>query len=131
MPSSIVESYSSPGLEVRDQHEYGQYLPVSQRSKQNPERSKPKRQLVLAPAEGWFALLLLAVAVYCVVYSITSVGWVDHTFILYWSATAGLRVGLAIAKLQRLPQVILHLAACLIGYWFSVSFMSSFAFNVF
>ncbi len=130
MPSSIVESYSSPGLEVRGQHEYGQYLPVLQRSKQNPEASKPKRQLVLAPAEGWFALVLLAVAVYCVVYSITSVGWVDHTFILYWSATAGLIVGLAIAKLQRLPQVILHLAACLIGHWLSIWLTSVIAFNV-
>src|SRR6266702_6241677 len=130
MPSSIVESYSSPGLEVRGQHEYGQYLPVLQRSKQNPEASKPKRQLVLAPAEGWFALVLLAVAVYCVVYSITSVGWVDHTFILYWSATAGLIVGLAIAKLQRLPQVILHLDDCLIGHWLSIWLTSAIAFNV-
>ena len=86
MPSSIVESYSSSGLEVRGQPEYGPHLPVPQRSKQNREASKPKRQLVLAPTEGWLALLLLAVAVYCVVYSITSVGWVDHTFILYWSA---------------------------------------------
>jgi hypothetical protein len=48
MPSSVVESHSSSGLEVRGQHEYGPYAPPSQRSKQNPEASKPKRQLVLA-----------------------------------------------------------------------------------
>lgn len=133
MPSRVVESSSSPGLEVRGQPyqpRYGPHLPAPQRSKQKPEASKPKRQLVLAPAEGWLAMALLAVAVYCVVYSITSVGWVDHTFILYWSATAGLIVGLAIAKLRYLPQVILHLAALLIGHWLSIWLTSVIAFHI-
>jgi transglutaminase superfamily protein/transglutaminase TgpA-like protein/uncharacterized protein DUF4129 len=128
MPSSVVEP--SPGLEVRGRPQYGQHVPVSQRSLQKPSAKKAYRQRNLAPAEGWLALALLAVAVYCVVYSITSVGWVDHTFILYWSATAGLIVGLAIAKLRHLPQFILHLAACLIGHWLSVWLTSAIAFHV-
>jgi hypothetical protein len=131
MPSSVVEPYSSPGLEVRGRHyqpRYGPYAPDPRRAKQKPEASKPKRQL--APVEGWLALVLLAVAVYCIVFSISSVGWVDHTFILYWSATAGLIVGLGIAKLLRLPQPILHLAACLTGHWLSIWLTSVIAFHV-
>jgi transglutaminase-like putative cysteine protease len=73
---------------------------------------------------------LLAVSIYCVVYSIISVGWVSNTFILSWSAAAGLLVGLIIAKIHRLPQPILHLAACLIGHWLSVWLTSVIAFHV-
>src|SRR6266516_6976033 len=131
MRSSVVDTSSSPGLEVRGQHyqpQYGPHVPGPQRSK--PEAGRPKPHLALAPEEGWLALVLLAVAVYCVVFSIISVGWVSHTFILYWSATAGLIVGLGIAKLRHLPQAILHLAACLIGHWLSVWLTSAVAFHV-
>src|SRR5205807_3525798 len=93
-------------------------------------RETSKFRLVLAPKEGWLAMLLLAAAVCCVVYSINSVGWVGHTFILYWSAIAGLFVGLAIAKIQRLPQPILHVAACLIGHWLSIWLTSAIAYRV-
>src|SRR3989440_3194874 len=133
MQSRVVESSSSPRLEVRGQHyqtQYQPHVPDPHRSNGKPKPSKPKRHLALAPAEGWFALVLLAVAMYCVVFSIISVGWVSHTFILYWSAGAGLIVGLGIVKLRSLPQAILHLAACLIGHWLSVWLTSAVAFHV-
>src|SRR6266566_6590664 len=133
MQSRVVESSSSPRLEVRGQRyqpQYEPHVPDSHRSNEKPKPSKTKRHLALAPAEGWFALVLLAVAMYCVVFSIISVGWVSHTFILYWSAGAGLIVGLGIAKLRSLPQTILHLAACLIGHWLSVWLTSAVAFHI-
>src|SRR5436309_2225371 len=86
--------------------------------------------LLLAPAEGWLVLVLLAVAVYCVVFSISQLGWVGNTFILNWSATAGLVVGLMVAKIEKFPQVILHMAACLVGHWLSIWLVSAFALHV-
>src|SRR2546422_3946557 len=133
MQSRVVESSSSPRLEVRGQRyqpQYEPHVPDSPRSNEKPKPSKTKRHLALAPEEGWLALVLLAVAVYCVVFSIISVGWVSHTFILYWSATAGLIVGLGIAKLRHLPQAILHLAACLIGHWLSIWLTSAIAYHI-
>src|SRR5579864_204581 len=79
-----------------------------------------QRSFSLAPSEGWLAMLLLAIALYSVVFSIISSNWVDNSFILPWSAAAGLLVGLCVAKIQRFPQAILHLGACLIGYWLSI-----------
>src|SRR5438105_15869562 len=133
MQSSVVESSSSPRVEVRGLHyqpQYEPHVPDPYRSNEKSEPGKLKRHLVLAPAEGWLALVLIAVALYCDVSSIISVGWVSHTFILYWSAAAGLIVGLGIAKLRSLPQAILHLAACLIGHWLSVWLTSAVAFHV-
>jgi hypothetical protein len=91
---------------------------------------KSKRRLVLAPIEGWLPLFLLAIALYAVTFSISAVGWVQHTFILNWSAAVGLLVGLSIAKINRMPQSILHLAACLIGNWLSVWLTSVIAFHI-
>src|SRR5579859_5089634 len=134
MRSSVVESNTPPGLEVPGQRYYPRYEPRApklQKPGSQPMPAKmPRRQLALAPAEGWFALLLLSIAVYCVVFSIVAVNWVDNTFILYWSSSAGLIVGLVIAKVHRLPQVILHLAACLIGHWLSIWLTSAVAFHV-
>ncbi|TMD45959.1 MAG: transglutaminase domain-containing protein [Chloroflexi bacterium] len=134
MRSNIVEPYASPNIDIQGQRKQPQYEPPG------PVPSSPTLQftrgtskfcLVLAPKEGWLAMLLLAAAVCCVVYSISSVGWVSHTFILYWSAIAGLFVGLAIAKIHRLPQPILHVAACLIGHWLSIWLTSAIAYRVF
>ena len=137
MRSSVVESSPASGFADRDSRQQRRQ-PVP-----NPRVSRPDRpqlhtnntirkssRLVLAPIEGWLPLFLLAIAVYCVVYSISAVGWVQHTFILSWSAAAGLLVGLIIAKIQRLPQAILHLAACLVGHWLSVWLTSSIAFHI-
>src|SRR5258708_25771604 len=84
----------------------------------------------LAPSEGWLAMLLLAIALYSVVFSIISSDWVDNGFILPWSAAAGLLVGLCVAKIQRFPQAILHLGACLTGYWLSIYLTSVLAYHI-
>jgi transglutaminase-like putative cysteine protease len=84
----------------------------------------------LAPAEGWSPLLLLGIALYCVVAAITSVKWVDHSSLLYWSPLLGLLLGLGVSKARGLPQATLHIVACLIGYWFSLWMTCSVAFHV-
>src|SRR5712691_8397167 len=129
MRSSVAEPHSSPELGGY-QRRYEPHMPNSQRSHPKPTTAKPQRRLVLAPAEGWLAMVLLAVSVSCVVYSVIAVGWVGNTFILNWSATAGLLVGLVIAKIHRLPQPILHLAACLIGHWLSIWLTSVIVYHV-
>ena len=132
MRSNVVEPYSSPIADVRSPRNQPQYEPRRPDAKHpttQSQHAQSKSRLVLAPHEGWLAIALLAAAVYCVVYSISSVGWVGHTVILYWSATAGLFSGLVIAKIRRLPQPILHLAACLIGHWLSIWLTSVIAYH--
>lgn len=135
MRSSVVEPYPSAGVENRGQRyqpPFDPRVPQSNHRHPNtqPTSKKSKRRLVLAPIEGWLPLVLLAVAIYCVTYSIAAVGWVQHTFILNWSGAVGLLVGLCIAKINRMPQAILHLAACLIGHWLSVWLTSEVAFHI-
>lgn len=138
MRSSVVESSPSAGVATRGQRQQStldprvaQPNPNRPHSHTNDTTRKSKHRLVLAPNEGWLPLFLLAIAVYCVVFSISAVGWVQNTFILTWSAAAGLLVGLVIAKINRLPQAILHLAACLIGHWLSIWLTSAVAFHIF
>ncbi len=133
MRSSVVES-SPASRPVGVQSQRDQYQPpYPPRKPYSPDptskrlKGTPERSLVLAPAEGWLVLVLLAVAVYCVVFSISQLGWVGNTFILNWSATAGLVVGLMVAKIEKFPQVILHMAACLVGHWLSIWLVSAFA----
>jgi len=85
---------------------------------------------MLVPAEGWLALVLLAVAVYSVVFSIVAANWVSYSFILIWSTAAGLLLGLVVAKIHRFPQAILHLAACLAGHWLSIWLTSVLAYHI-
>ncbi|HLX39782.1 MAG TPA: hypothetical protein VKR42_04580, partial [Ktedonobacteraceae bacterium] len=126
MRSSVAEPYASPGGRGAVPP-YRQSVPPVFPSGRLPVRpvQHTKKRLVLAPAEGWLAMVLLAVAVYCVVYSIIAADYESSTFILPWSAIVGLFVGLGVAKIRRMPQGILHLAACLSGYWFAV-FLTSF-----
>lgn len=96
-----------------------------------PQRQTPKRSFPLVPAEGWLPLVLLAIAMWSIVSSIIQAQWIQgHTIILFWSAAIGLLVGLLVAKMRPLPQAILHLAACLIGYWLSVWLTSVVAFHI-
>ena len=62
-------------------------------------------------------MVLLAIAVYSVVFSIISINQVDHSSILLASTAIGLFAGLLVAKLHHLPQVIMHVGACLLGQW--------------
>jgi len=136
MRSSVVEPLPSPGLEGRG----SQYIPgpatrphppmpAPERPDAAPVMQKARPRLALAPAEGWFALLLLAAAVYAVISTIIAANWVSHTFILFWSAGFGLLLGLVIAKMRQIPQAILHLAACLAGHWLSIWLASAIAFH--
>src|SRR6266446_5577978 len=125
MRSSVAESHPS-GQDTtefrspRPQHQIA--YPAAYRGRQ--------RSFSLAPSEGWLAMLLLAIALYSVVFSIISSDWVDKSFILPWSAAAGLLVGLCVAKIQRFPQAILHLGACLAGYWLSIYLTSVLASHI-
>src|SRR5579864_1632709 len=124
MRSSVAEPYASPGARgsnVQYGPRFGQSVPPVQKS---------QRRLVLAPAEGWLAMALLAVAVYCVVYSIIAANYESSTFILPWSAFTGLFIGLGVAKIRKLPQGVLHLAACLLGHWLAVYLTSFVALHI-
>jgi hypothetical protein len=98
--------------------------------KQQASPTQAARRLPLAPVEGWLPVLLLAIALCCIVYSIMVVSPVKHTYILLWSGVVGLLVGLVIAKIRQFPQFILHVAACLIGYWLSVWLTSAIALHI-
>ncbi len=137
MRSSVAESHPSSNVEVRGQHNHHQppfntRVPHSDRPHANESSTVQNAQhrLKLTPAEGWLPIILLAIAIYSVVFSISAVGWVHHSFILNWSAAVGLVVGLIVAKINRFPQAILHLAACLIGHWLSVWLTSAIAFHI-
>src|SRR5438034_11167089 len=122
MRSNIVNvaepTYSSPIFDVRDQRSQPLYEPRLPNAKRpRPQSTAKKSTLVLTPKEGWLAMLLLAVAVFCVVYSISSVGWVSHSFILYCRSATGLCLGRVIAKIHRLHQPTPHRAVCPSGHW--------------
>jgi transglutaminase-like putative cysteine protease len=76
--------------------------------------------LKLVPLEGWSPLFLLAIALYSVVSSIIAAKWVNYGSLLFVGPAVGLLTGLLTAKVPRLPQAILHLAACLTGYWLAI-----------
>ncbi|MEO8973944.1 MAG: transglutaminase domain-containing protein, partial [Ktedonobacteraceae bacterium] len=126
------EPYASQGARgsnVQYVPQSGQSVPLSGRLPVQPVQ-KSQRRLVLAPAEGWLAMVLLAVAVYCVVYSIIAADYESSTFILPWSAFIGLFVGLGVAKMRKMPQGVLHLAACLLGHWLAVYLTSFVALHI-
>jgi transglutaminase-like putative cysteine protease len=85
---------------------------------------------VSAPSEGWFALVFLAIALYCVVYAIIAANWVHHSSFLLWTPVIGLLIGFVIAKLPYVPQSLLHITACLFGFLLAVWVTSDLAFHV-
>src|ERR1700719_1806332 len=143
MRSSLTRPSPSGELERAQQYTIPQSQP-SFRSPQPPlpQPGQPRRsqgrpstyaaqpRLTLVPAEGWLAMALLAVAVYTVVISIISSGWVSANKNLVVSTAVGLLIGFLVAKTKRFPQVILHLGACLTGYWLSVFLTSNIAYHV-
>ena len=94
---------------------------------QNSEKGKgwqPHRtpfELHLSLAEGWFSLFLLAAVVYCTIWSVQVVRWVDHLDILSLTTAIGLICGVVAAKQQRLSRVVVHLIAValclLLAFW--------------
>src|SRR5260221_10212061 len=125
-PPGNVETRSPatvPGTEFRTPH--------PQRQAAQSVAHKPRqRTFSLTPNEGWLAMLLLTLAVYSIVFSIISANWVGNSYILLWSTAVGFLAGLCVAKIQRFPQAILHLGACLGGYWLSIWLTSMVAFHV-
>lgn len=97
---------------------------------QHVRRTSVSAQSGMAPAEGWFVLVLLAIAVYSVTFSVVAANWIDHSIVLLWSPVIGLLTGLAVAKTPRMPQSLLHLGACLLGHWLSIWLTSFIAFHV-
>ena len=136
MRSSVVES--RPSLSTETQGSNTRYPPTFRPPYTDPQhqrvqaatRKSSEPHLSLTPGEGWFPMLLLTIAVYCVVFSIISANWVSNSYILLLSTAIGLLLGLCIAKIQRFPQAILHLAAVLVGHWLSVWLTSVFAFHI-
>lgn len=133
MRSSVVEPQNPRGIGTRNTSN----APRPDIRSPYPQRQIPKqparettRSFVLVPAEGWLALVLLAAAVYSVVFSIVAANWVNYSFILFWSTAAGLLLGLVVAKIYRFPQAILHLAACLVGHWLSIWLTSVVAYHI-
>jgi transglutaminase-like putative cysteine protease len=136
MRPSVVEPHPSARLEKRGSQYISEATPPFSLPTTPPERPnsnavtrKSALHLVLVPAEGWFVLLLLAVAAYVVIASIMAANWVDHTFILFWSAGVGLLAGFIVAKIRHIPQAVLHLAGCLVGHWLSIWLASVVAFH--
>jgi transglutaminase-like putative cysteine protease len=109
--TNFVSSHSSPDP----------FMPLGlPRQPALPGKQQAKSALRLAPFEGWFVLVLLGIALYCVVASIIAAEWVSSSSWLLLSPVAGLLIGLIVAKMPHFPQFILHLGACLVGHWLSV-----------
>ncbi|HZU68415.1 MAG TPA: transglutaminaseTgpA domain-containing protein [Ktedonobacteraceae bacterium] len=132
MRSSVVEPQNPRGVGTRSSNAPRSDIrpPYPQQRMPKPPRYETKSSIIPVPAEGWLAMLLLAVSVYCVVFSIVAANWVSHSFILFWSTAAGLLLGLVVAKIHRFPQAILHLAACLAGHWLSIWLTSVLAYHI-
>lgn len=94
-----------------------------------PVASSPQRQAMLAPSEGWLPLLLLAIAVYSVVYSVTLAITIHHTEVLWITTAIGLLCGLATAKIRSFSQTVLHFGACLVGFWLALLLTSFLAYQ--
>ena len=85
-----------------------------------PTPPKKKQRISLAPAEGWLPMILLSVAVYSVVYSVTAAIAINHTGVLWITTALGLACGLAVSKSRYFPQAVLHIASCILGYWLAL-----------
>jgi transglutaminase-like putative cysteine protease len=123
MRSSVIGTRQPPDIARKDP----QYEKLYQNQKPGNERPKPlfrqllsRYRLKLVPLEGWTPLFMLALALYSVVSSIIAARWVSYGSLLFVGPVVGLLAGFITAKVPRFPQAILHLAACLTGYWLAI-----------
>src|SRR5579864_8930862 len=136
MRSSLIES--RPGGEQGPAYPstIAQPEPRLPRAQSQPARAAVRgaagrpRPIDIRPVEGWSAFIFLAIAVYAVVASFIQAGWVSGSMVLLLSTAVGLAVGLGVAKVARFPQSILHLGACLAGYWLSIWLASQVALHI-
>lgn len=128
MRSSLIEARPAPGAPGY----HARSVPNQQRPPASPPMTpqKKRKRIPLAPSEGWLPLLLLAVAVYSVVYSVTAAIAISHTDVLWLTTALGLVCGLVVSKSRYLPQAVLHIAACILGYWLALLLTSSLAYHV-
>lgn len=128
MRSSLIESRP-----VSNNNGYYARPPANfQRPVSSPPATGPKRQrrIRLVPSEGWLPFLLLAVAVYCVVYSVTAAITISHGYILWLTTALGLLCGLVVSKSRYFPQAVMHIASCILGYWLALALTSLLAYHV-
>lgn len=91
--------------------------------------SRKRKRISLVPAEGWLPLLLLSVAVYSVVFSVTAAIAINHTDVLWVTTALGLACGLLVSKSRFFPQAALHITACILGFWLAL-FLTSLAYHI-
>lgn len=89
-----------------------------------------RRKFSLTPSEGWLPLVLLAMAVYSVVYSVIVAITINYSGILWLTTAFGLLGGLLVAKSRYFPQPVLHVGACILGYWLAIFATSLLAYHV-
>src|SRR5713226_2803713 len=76
---------------------------------------RPTLHLRLGLAEGWFSLFLLAAVVYSTIWCVEAADWVDNLNILSWTTLLGLIAGVLAAKQRRLPHLLVHPIAVVVG----------------
>jgi len=76
---------------------------------------RPTLHLRLGLAEGWFSLFLLAAVVYSTIWCVEAADWVDNLNILSWTTLLGLIAGVLAAKQRRLPRLLVHPIAVVVG----------------
>ncbi len=75
--------------------------------------------------EGWLTFLLLGAVVLTVTGAIQRADWTDDLSILTPITLGGLLLGLALAKLRRLPSLLAHLTAIVVGGAFIIARMQA------
>jgi Transglutaminase-like superfamily/TgpA N-terminal domain/Domain of unknown function (DUF4129) len=80
-----------------------------------PLRRRPAIQLHIGLAEGWFSLFLLAAVVYSTIWCVQAADWVTNLNILTLITAIGLIGGVFAAKQRRLPRLLVHALAVLLG----------------
>ena len=124
MRSSLIESRPAPNMNNAHPR------PIPGPPPPPPSVVTPRRTFSLTPGEGWLPLVLLAMAVYSVVYSVTIAITINHSSILWLTTAAGLLGGLLVAKSRYFPQPVLHVGACILGYWLAIFATSLLAYHV-
>jgi transglutaminase-like putative cysteine protease len=66
-------------------------------------------------AEGWSSFFLLALVVYSPIWSVQSVSWVEHLDRLTLIPALGLIFGVIAAKQRRIPRLLTHVLATVLG----------------
>src|SRR5258706_64411 len=80
-----------------------------------PLQRRPSIQIHPGLAEGWFSLFLLAAVVYSTIWCVQAAQWVNNLNILTLITAIGLIGGVIAAKQRRLPRLLVHAFALILG----------------